>query len=86
MSGEVLQVDYKPLSIFRKHLQRSSQYSRRFSEFFYLFGGPYVGRELTAAKTYRIKFILKVWCFLQHLEGEDLQSIYKIRLDIKITN
>ena len=43
--------------------------------FRYLVGGLYVGRELAAANSHPI---LRMWCLHQHLEDEDLQSIYKL--------
>ena len=52
--------------------------------FRYLVGGAYVGRELTAPKSYRITSILKVWCLQQHLEDENLQSICKLQSQSKV--
>ena len=51
--------------------------------FRYLVGGPYVGCELTAAKSYRITSFLKMWCLQHHLEDKDLQSIYKLEWQSK---
>ena len=52
--------------------------------FRYLVGGRYVGRELTAAKSYRINSFLKTSCLQQHLEDENLQSIDKLEWQSKV--
>ena len=58
---EILQADYKPLpntvslEDIRKREVNTPKDLVKFLR--YLIGGPYVGRELTAAKTYRIKSI-----------------------------